>query len=67
MEKQKSRSEEKLVGFSSAWAVTQGRTRGIDHLMWRKTQEAGIVKAVKISKTMAALQKHSYKTRMRAP
>ena len=41
----KSRSEKKVVGFSSTslflarkWkAVTQGRTKGIAHPMWRKT------------------------------
>ena len=50
MRKQKSRSEEKVVGFSSVilfperkWeAVTKGGTRGIDH-SWRKTQGASIV------------------------
>ena len=48
----KRRSEEKVVGFSSAtllptrkWeAVTQGGTMGIDHLMRRRTQRAGIIK-----------------------
>ena len=51
----KSRSEEKVVGFSSASlfparkreAVTQAGTRGIDHPMWRKTQGACIVKGWK--------------------
>ena len=51
----KSRSEEKVLGFSSAslfpisiwkWeAVTQGGTRGIDYLMWKKTWGASIIKA----------------------
>ena len=49
---QKSRKEEKTVGFSSAsifltkkWeAATQGRNIGIDHLMWR-TQGAIIVRS----------------------
>ena len=50
---QKSRGEEKVVGFSSASlfpkrkreAVTQGGTRGIDHrTRRRRTQVAGIVK-----------------------
>ena len=49
---QKSWSEEKVVNFRSAFlfperkqeAVTQGGTRGIDHLMCRRTQGAGIVK-----------------------
>ena len=49
---QKSRSEEKVVGLSSAslfptrkWeAANQGGTRVIDHLTWRRTQGAGIVK-----------------------
>ena len=48
----KSRSEEKVVGFSSVSlyparkreAVTQGGTREIDHPMRRKTQRAGIAK-----------------------
>ena len=48
----KGRSEEKVVGFSSAslfptrkWeSVTQGGTRGIDHLMRRRIRGAGIVK-----------------------
>ena len=48
----KIRSEEKVVGFSSVSqfparkqeAFTQGGTRGIDHLTWRITQGAGIVK-----------------------
>ena len=43
---------EKVVSFSSASllitrkreAVTQGGTRGIDWVTWRKTQGAGIVK-----------------------
>ena len=47
----KSRSEEKVVGFSSAalfparkWeSVTHGGTMGIDHLMQRRTQRASIV------------------------
>ena len=50
----KSRSEEKVVSFSSAslfpakkWeAVTQGGTREIDHLMRRRTQGASIVKGL---------------------
>ena len=49
---QKSTSEEKVVGFSSAslfltrkWeVVTQGGTRGIDHPTWRRTQGVGIIK-----------------------
>ena len=49
---QKSRNEEKVVGFSSSSllparkpeAVTQGGTRRIDNLTWRRTQGAGIVK-----------------------
>ena len=48
----KSRNEEKVVGFSSAFlfpgrkqeAVTQGGTRGIDHPIRRRTQGDGIVK-----------------------
>ena len=44
--------EEKVVGFSLASlflakkgeAVTQGRTKGIDHQTRRRTQGAGIVK-----------------------
>ena len=51
-ENMKSRSEEKVVGFSSSSlfparkrnAVTQGVTRGIDHQTQRRTQGAGIVK-----------------------
>ena len=51
MKTRKNRSEEKGVGFSSPslfparkWkAVIQGGTREIDHLTWRRTQEAGIV------------------------
>ena len=50
--KQKSRNKENVVGFRPAslfpsrkWeAVTQGGTRGIDHLMQKRTQEAGIMK-----------------------
>ena len=49
----KSKSEEKVVGFSSVFlfptrkqeAVTQGKTRGIEHLMRRITQGAGMVKS----------------------
>ena len=49
---QKSRIEEKVVGCSSAslfpvkkWeVVTQGGNRGINHLMWRRTQGASILK-----------------------
>ena len=45
----KSRREEKVVGFSLASlypakkleAVTQGRTRGIDHPMWKYHQRLG--------------------------
>ena len=48
----KIRSEEKVVGFSSAslfparkWeAVSQGGTMAIDHLSWRRTQGVGIIK-----------------------
>ena len=48
----RSRSEEKVVGFSSTSlfptrkreAVTQNGTRGIYHLMWRRTQGTGIIK-----------------------
>ena len=49
---QKSRSEEKLEGFSSAFlfparireAVTRVETTGIDHPTWRITRGTGIVK-----------------------
>ena len=52
MKTRKSRSEQKVVGFSSAFlfparkreAVTEGGTRRIDHLTWRRSQRAGIVK-----------------------
>ena len=52
--KQKSRSESKVIGFSSAslfperkWeAVTQGRTRGTDHSTRRRTQGVGTVKVL---------------------
>ena len=48
----RSRSKEKMAGFSSAslftvrkWeAITQGGTRGIDNLVQRRTQEASIAK-----------------------
>ena len=49
---QKSRSEEKVLGFISASifpsrkreSVTQSGTRGIDHPTWRRIQGAGTVK-----------------------
>ena len=48
----KSKSEEKVVSFSSAYlfparkyeVVTQGGTRGIEHPTRRRTQGTGIVK-----------------------
>ena len=54
-EPQKSRSEKKVVDFSSAslfpsriWeAVTRMKTTGIDHPTWRITQGTSIVKAWK--------------------
>ena len=50
--KQKSRSKEKVMGFISSSlfptrkgeAVSEGRTRGIDHPMWRKVQGSSIIK-----------------------
>ena len=50
MKTQKSKNKEKVVGFNSASlflarkleVVTQSGARGIDHLMWRETQGAGI-------------------------
>ena len=39
----KRRSEEKVLGFSSA-SLFAARKREADHLTWRRTQGAGVVK-----------------------
>ena len=59
-----------MVGFSSASIfsvrkqelVTQGGTRGIDHLTRRRTQGAGVSKAGRISETAGEFPIHSRKT-----
>ena len=61
-----------MVGFGSAFLfparkwepVTQGGTRGIDHLMWRRTQGANIVKGWEDNEIAGAFHIHSHKTRM---
>ena len=67
-----SKNEKKVAGFSSASlfparkrkAFIQGRTRGIDHLTWRKAQGAGTSKTGRTSETSGAFQIHSHKTRI---
>ena len=62
----KSRSEEKVVGFSSAFlfpamkreAVTQGVNRGIDHLPRRRTRESVSSNSGRTRETADAFQIH---------
>ena len=68
----KSRSKEKLVGFSSTSlfptrkqeTVTQGGKRGTNHLTWRRTQGLGMSKAGRTSEKAGAFQIHLHKTRI---
>ena len=41
---QKSRNEEKVAGFSSASLFPGRKWEAVTHLMWRRTQGAGIIK-----------------------
>ena len=62
--RKENRSKEKVVGFSSASlfparkreALTQGGTRGIDHLTQRRNQEAGVVKGWEDKRDSGSIQ-----------